>query len=78
MKPTMGRMVVFRAANGAGAPGTPREDPAVITRVHGADDYPAVNLIVFPDTGHPYPMTSVPHVSQVAADGMAWRWPEIG
>jgi len=82
MKPSIGRTVIVRAAiaqsNGA------QVAPAVITRVHDADDTGGlVNTTAFPDCAPPVAVTSI-HVypSQEAADravgpgGYAAWWPE--
>lgn len=73
MKPTIGRIVVFKqSANERPHNGT-REHPAMITRVHN-DDY--VNLHVFFDGGPVSAITSV-HRAGVEPEGsMSWDWPK--
>lgn len=62
--PSVGRIIhLFR-------PGRTEPDPAMITRVHSDD---CVNLMVLPDQGMPYPMTSV--LWGDTGEGTRWVWP---
>lgn len=70
MKPSIGRIVLFRTehSNGTG------EHPAIINRVWSDN---CVNLTVFPDCGAPVSKTSVLQNESVTEgdQGFAWRWP---
>lgn len=81
MRPGLGRIVIVRtpsASNGA------YEHPAIITRAWGNDDTrnapQLVNVMVLPDCGTPYPLTSVtlynhPALAASISAPCAW-WPE--
>jgi len=70
MKPSIGRIVLFRSEQSNGI----SEHPAVINRVWSDE---CVNLTVFPDCGAPISKTSVVQ-NENMTDGnqaFAWRWP---
>ena len=79
MKPTVGRIVIFRETvwQGEGTNGT-RDHPAIVTRVWTDT---CVNLHVFFDACSSAPKSSVTQMPELA-DGVAstsaiggWRWP---
>ena len=72
MKPTIGRMVVYRQPERESPVNGTRFHPAVITRVWGHD---IVNLTVFFDTHPPRPVPSVLHTCDAAEHVDAWDWP---
>jgi hypothetical protein len=70
MKPSIGRIVLFRQLSSNGTV----EHPAIINRVWSDD---MVNLMVFPDCGEPICKTSV-HLDEdtdLSKNTNAWRWP---
>jgi hypothetical protein len=70
MKPSLGRIVLFRSHDSNGA----SEHPAMITRVWSDT---TVNLTVFPDNSLPFAITSV-GLNEDMKQGeqhRAWRWP---
>jgi hypothetical protein len=69
-KPSLGRIVLFRAEHSNGA----TEHPAIITRVWSDT---CVNLTVFPDYAAPVAKSSVAFSDDVDnPNGLyAWRWP---
>lgn len=69
-KPSIGRIVLFRAEPSNGTV----EHPAIINRVW-TDTY--VNLLVFPDCGQPVVKTSVlfDDDADLSKNACAWRWP---
>lgn len=69
MKPSLGRIVLFRSYNSNGS----IEHPAIITRVWSDT---CVNLIVFLDMAIPMLKSSVIQDEDVSSDNnYAWRWP---
>ena len=70
MKPTIGRIVLFRSHDSNGV----KEHPAIINRVWSDT---CVNLTVFPDCGAPVCKTSVTLNEDMedANSHYAWRWP---
>jgi len=74
VKPTLGRIVIYRQPENEEPVNTQREHPAIITTVFTER---CVNLCVFFDAAWPQPVTSVeliePHTDDAA---MGWRWPE--
>jgi len=69
-KPSLGRIVLFRAHHANGK----SEHPAIITRVWSNE---CVNLTVFPDTQLPISYTSVLQNESLTEgwQSCAWRWP---
>ena len=73
MKPTIGRIVIYRQPEAEAPVNGVREHPAVITRVWGDGEAPAINCTVFFDARAPEPRISVlPEPTGMSA---AWRWP---
>jgi hypothetical protein len=73
MKPSLGRIVIFR---GPGI-GSADEAPAIITAVHARE---FVSLTVFPPGTNPFPVSDVPFDAGAETPGNelrenAWRWP---
>ena len=70
MKPSLGRIVLFRSLDSNGT----KEHPALITRVWSDT---CVNLTVFPDYGEPVYKTSVNQNESLEGSNqnLAWRWP---
>ena len=80
MKPTVGRIVIFRETvwQGEGTNGT-RDHPAIVTRVWSDT---CVNLHVFFDASSSWSKSSVTQMPELP-DGVAntsgvggWRWPD--
>jgi len=65
MKPSIGRIVIFRSEDHNGV----LEHPAIITRVWNDT---CVNLLVFFDAGTASPRTSV----TLNHETYGWKWPE--
>jgi len=73
MKPTMGRIVIYKQAAHEAPHNATREHPAIVTHVY-TDDY--VNLMVFFDSGPVAACTSI-HRTGVALEGSpSWDWPQ--
>lgn len=70
MKPSLGRIVLFRSLNSNGI----NEHPAVVTRIWSDT---CVNLHVFPDYGDSINKTSVNQNESLEGPNqeLAWRWP---
>lgn len=68
MKPSLGRIVLFRSLDSNGS----LEHPAIITRVWSDV---CVNLLVFPDNFLPVAKTSVVLEENDLGNMFAWRWP---
>ncbi len=69
MKPSIGRIVLFRGEKSNGA----NEHPAIVTRVWSDT---CVNLTVFLDNGAPFVVTSATQDEDVESGSLrAWRWP---
>lgn len=70
MKPSIGRIVLFRQLSSNGI----IEHPAIINRVWSDT---CVNLMVFPDCGVPTIKTSVVQDENIdlSKNMLAWRWP---
>jgi hypothetical protein len=73
MKPTIGRIVIFKQSKHETPRNGTREHPAMITRVHGDD---CVNLQVFFDAGPVSVTTSVLRAGVASEDSMSWDWPK--
>jgi len=67
--PTIGRIVLVNAANFEG------DSPGIVTRVFSNE---CVNLMVFPDGGSPYPVSSVQYAEDHKTSGMgiSFHWME--
>ena len=70
MKPSLGRIVLFRSLDSNSA----KEHPALVTRVWSDT---CVNLTVFPDNLEPVCKTSVTQNESLEGPNQdyAWRWP---
>lgn len=70
MKPSLGRIVLFRSLDSNGS----KEHPALVTRVWSDT---CVNLTVFPDYGELVFKTSVNQNESLEGPNqeLAWRWP---
>lgn len=70
MKPSLGRIVLFRSEQSNGQ----HEHPAIVTRVWSDT---CVNLTVLPDCGAPVSKTSVIQNEDMTEgnQSVAWRWP---
>ena len=70
MKPSLGRIVLFRSLDSNSA----KEHPALITRVWSDT---CVNLTIFPDNGIMVCKTSVNQNESLEGlnQELAWRWP---
>ena len=70
MKPSLGRIVLYRSIDNNGT----REHPALVTRVWTDT---CVNLTVFPDFGQLLLKTSVVQNESLEGPNQdnAWRWP---
>jgi hypothetical protein len=73
MKPTIGRIVIFKQSKHETPCNGTRQHPAMITRVHN-DDY--VNLLVFFDGGPVSACTSVHRVGVAPEGSASWDWPK--
>lgn len=69
MKPSIGRIVIYRGIDSNGS----LEHPAIITRVWSDT---CVNLTVFPDNGEVIVKTSV-NLDQDKIQSHGWAWPFI-
>ncbi len=76
MKPSKGRIVIFRQSASEAPCNGSREHPAIVNRVWGDGETPCINLTVFPDCEAPHCRTSVQHASVADADAPAWDWPQ--
>ena len=70
MKPSLGRIVLFRSLDSNGT----KEHPALVTRVWSDT---CVNLTVFPDYGDVITKTSINQNESLEGPNqeLAWRWP---
>lgn len=73
MKPSVGRIVIFKQSNNEPPVNGTMEHPAIITRVQSDV---CVNLKVMFDAGETANVTSVPHASQVGPESFSWDWPQ--
>lgn len=73
MKPTIGRIVLFKSNDPSQLGNGAEEVPAIVTRVWSDS---CVNLTVFRDFAPPLSVTSVNMADDFAASGqgVAWRW----
>jgi hypothetical protein len=76
MKPSQGRIVIFRQPDAEALHNGSHEHPAIVNHVWGDGEFPALNLTVFPDCAPPQSRTSVPHKSVAAAGSCWWDWPK--
>ena len=67
MKPSLGRIVLYRGMQSNGS----NEHPALVTRVWSDT---CVNLTVFPDSNSIATMTSVNQDEEMIRE-IGWRWP---
>lgn len=74
MKPSLGRIVLFKSKDPLHLSNGADEAPAIITRVWSDT---CVNLTVFRDATEPLAVTSVVLAEDFEASGQwtAWRWP---
>jgi hypothetical protein len=72
MKPSVGRIVMYRVSEPSAAFNGSETHPAIVTRVHGEGETPLVNLTVFPDLHAPLIRSSVKHSE---TEPNAWFWP---
>lgn len=75
MKPSIGRVVIFRQGANEEPHNGSREHPAIVNHVWGEGETPALNLTVFPDCAAPESRTSVTHASKTEGPFSAWDWP---
>jgi len=75
MKPSQGRTVLYHQGTGEKLINGTITHPAIVTRVHGDDDQPMVNLQVFFDTGPIEVRSSVQHYAKAPNGGSSWDWP---
>ncbi|MEW6332455.1 MAG: hypothetical protein AB1560_13440 [Pseudomonadota bacterium] len=77
MKPTVGRIVIYKQPAHEAPINGSREHPAIITRVWQTDsEESSVNLQVFFDAGTPEPRTSVLPASRGDDQCGNWDWPK--
>lgn len=67
-RPSLGRIVLVTDTGSNG----PAEHPAIVNCVHSQD---CINVMVFPDGGTPYSMTSLTASEDGSAQPQRWRWP---
>lgn len=75
MKPTVGRIVIFKQGEHETPCNGTIYHPAIITRVLGDTEDACVNLHVFFDANPVSMVTSVPHHSFTRPECRSWSWP---